>query len=54
MNKQLINASLIFGLLGTINFVYSVFTCDFASALPSMLFASFWLILACKSETENK
>ena len=54
MNNKLINASLIFGLLGTIVFVYSVLTCDFASALPSMLFASFWIILACKSETQNK
>jgi hypothetical protein len=53
MTKTLITASLIFGLLGTIVFVYSVFTCDFVVALPSMLFASFWIILACKSETQN-
>jgi len=49
MKKHLALASSIFGLLGTIIFVQAVFTCNFNVALPSMMFASFWIIVLCKT-----
>ena len=38
----------LFGMLGTIVFIHAVFTCQFNVALPSMIFASFWIILLTK------
>jgi hypothetical protein len=38
----------LFAMLGTIVFIHAVFTCQFDVALPSMIFASFWIILLTK------
>ena len=38
----------LFGMLGTFVFIHAVFTNQFDVALPSMIFASFWIILLCK------
>lgn len=53
MKDKLFIACMVFGLLGTINFIICFLNADLNGALPSMLFASFWLILGCKSETEK-
>jgi len=38
----------LFAMLGTIVFIHAVFTCQFDVALPSMIFASFWILLLTK------
>ena len=38
----------LFAMLGTFTFIYALFTCQFDVALPSMIFASFWIYLLTK------
>jgi hypothetical protein len=53
MKDKFFIACMIFFLLGTINFIISFLNCDLHGALPSMLFASFWIIIACKTKQWN-